>query len=542
MALLSACEERRESEDSGTDAGSISTDGGRPAIPPPRFVSCAALEPIYAGGECDGCAPVLCPCEDRVSTYAACHEGRGCLTAVNCDVACERDAANVERCGSTYAPCKLDVDCNSGRCLRSGTADGDCSTGENGAPCLEAADCLSATCAAVNLEGDRRCTSGSGGDYCNAPDDCGSGLACPLPSASFVGICSDGSLFSKCNERDDCETHVCVYDSDPSTTLGTCRDGSLGRSCISEQECASGICSTIASSSDGERHCTDGSAGNACWASFDCAEGLFCVNRNGQCSSGGVGEGCNDNEDCRFGACAMGPKVSVCTEGQLGQACSENVQCLSKHCFLPGSAAPIGVCTDGEVGTQCDDGDDSDCDGGRCALVDLGVGSGSVCTAGRFGDFCSQPHHCIEDECTGTQNFGGYCSDGAVGSPCVRRDDCESNRCDVRAVPNVCVDGLERERCTSHRECGSGVCALPPNGAFGQCTSGAVSSPCGHDADCATMVCVAPPSGSLGLCSEGLRGNECFDDGDCKNGTCAFSTDLDTGECADSEIDSDAGL
>jgi hypothetical protein len=87
----------------GADAGVDAGDGGasnggsggsvvRPPIPPATFTGCSELRPTYAGAGCGSvCGTVRCQCAPFPSSYISCHPELGCLTGMDCSVACERD-------------------------------------------------------------------------------------------------------------------------------------------------------------------------------------------------------------------------------------------------------------------------------------------------------------------------------------------------------------------------------------------------------------------------------------------------------------------
>ncbi|HKU42754.1 MAG TPA: hypothetical protein VJR89_31565, partial [Polyangiales bacterium] len=180
---------RDAARDADTSDASSTPMPDRPAIPTPRVESCSALAPQYAGSGCTrSCASVRCTCKPFPSSYIACHPERGCLTAVDCNVACERELSDVVQCVGHYAPCESDADCkNDGRCVKAGSEPGDCTTGVTGAACLDDADCRDGSCVATASDGTRTCQSGLRGEKCNQADECDAGLACVLPKASFVG-------------------------------------------------------------------------------------------------------------------------------------------------------------------------------------------------------------------------------------------------------------------------------------------------------------------------------------------------------------------
>ncbi|HWO08307.1 MAG TPA: hypothetical protein VNN80_02475, partial [Polyangiaceae bacterium] len=168
----------------GPDAGGTAGAGSRPEIPPASFLGCSALAPTFSGTCDNGCASVRCECEPFGSSYVACHPERGCVTGLDCAVACERDLSDVVDCLGAYAPCQGDADCNGGRCVAAADGAGDCRSGLPGAACLDVGDCIEGRCVAVDLAGDRNCESGERGARCNSGTDCANGLACVLPASS----------------------------------------------------------------------------------------------------------------------------------------------------------------------------------------------------------------------------------------------------------------------------------------------------------------------------------------------------------------------
>src|SRR4051812_19443859 len=104
-----------ESAESGARGGSTSSggkSGGRPAIPKATYQGCSGLGFVYAGGGCTAaCQPVRCDCDPFPTSYTGCHPERGCLTEVDCAVACKAELGDVVSCIGKYAPCDTDQDC-----------------------------------------------------------------------------------------------------------------------------------------------------------------------------------------------------------------------------------------------------------------------------------------------------------------------------------------------------------------------------------------------------------------------------------------------
>ena len=125
-----------EDSTSGGSKASAGTSslGGRPSIPAATYESCGDLGFEYAGGACTkACSPVTCKCDPFNSSYTGCHPERGCLTAVDCALACELDLGDVVSCIAEYAPCAGDQDCKTGRCVGGdATRPGDCKPGTSG--------------------------------------------------------------------------------------------------------------------------------------------------------------------------------------------------------------------------------------------------------------------------------------------------------------------------------------------------------------------------------------------------------------------------
>lgn len=147
---------------------------------------CALLEAEYAGAGCGApCPPVVCECEVGAPNHVVCHSRLGCLTALDCEVACDYGlTATLECLGDDFEGCIEDEDCLDGRCVRAaGFADGFCSAGRDQDPCHEAADCQSGTCWQPE-EGDAYCLTPQDGSPCRTDDDCGGALcadgACDL--------------------------------------------------------------------------------------------------------------------------------------------------------------------------------------------------------------------------------------------------------------------------------------------------------------------------------------------------------------------------
>src|SRR5262249_33551753 len=140
---------------------------------------------------------------------SGCGPGRGCVTSVNCKIACRTAEYDRSQC-ITKKTCATDGDCVPGRCA---------------------------------TRKDAACT----GDFCaNNP---------------VISFCTLGRPGDHCIDADDCQYGHCKgFDNGfvPDLTCGG--DGSLGTARRGADECASGICVRQGNASV----CSDGNAGDAC--------------------------------------------------------------------------------------------------------------------------------------------------------------------------------------------------------------------------------------------------------------------------------------
>lgn len=157
-------------------------------VPAPERHPCALLEAEHAGGSCDApCAPVDCPCESTNLSLVACHETFGCLTAVNCETACEVGLVPSLDCAADYTLCVEDDECpDAGYCMRRDNwAEGECVTGRPGTVCLDNGDCQAGICRASEDSDEGTCVIPAEGDPCATDDDCG-GARCDEGACSFA--------------------------------------------------------------------------------------------------------------------------------------------------------------------------------------------------------------------------------------------------------------------------------------------------------------------------------------------------------------------
>ncbi len=172
--------------EAGAPDGTPPPDGSTPAPDAaPRRHPCALLEAEYAGEGCEApCAPVVCDCDVGDPNWVACHSRLGCLTALDCEVACDYGLTTTSECVGDFEGCAEDADCLDGRCVVSPElADGFCSEGRDQDRCYEAADCESGTCWRPD-DGDPYCLTPQDGSPCRSDEDCGGarcdGGACDL--------------------------------------------------------------------------------------------------------------------------------------------------------------------------------------------------------------------------------------------------------------------------------------------------------------------------------------------------------------------------
>ncbi len=295
--------------------------------------------------------------------------------------------------------CTKNAECSTNKCQGSGNArqcvcadDGDCDAGEFCNNRLGQNRCL--VDGSLNLGQacfkNAECSSGKcQGDMCVCADD---------------GDCSAGQF---CNNRP-LAPNRCLADASLS----------VGQSCNKNAECSSNKCQ----GSGGDRQCV-------CADDGDCGAGQFCNNRLGQnrCLVDGsldVGDSCIKNAECDSNKCQGG--MCVCANDSdcgTGQFCNNRLG--QNRCLVDGSLDVGDSCV---KNAECDS---NKCQGGMCVCAnDSDCGTGQFCN-NRLGQ-----NRCLVD---GTKD---------VGQSCVKKQECESNKCSG----GQCVCKEDRH-CPGNQQC-----------------------------------------------------------------------------------------
>lgn len=202
----------------------------------------------------------------------------------------------------------------------------------------------------------------------------------------------------------------------------------------------------------------------------------------GGAEGGGGFEPCSSDTPC--------PDGLFCFNGLCALGCTNNDNCADDQYCDTSSL----LCQNNEVPSCDGDGDclgDQVCVSGLCSTAP----ESTACTPAASPDGCESNAICFEDEST-TSCYtmpacaeDGSCPVGAGGAVC-----------NDGYVPNkdrICLLGA----CETAEHCpGDSICARPAGNALGFCSSGAVGSPCTDGTECASGVC-NNPLGILGICS-----------------------------------------
>jgi uncharacterized protein (TIGR03382 family) len=231
--------------------------------------------------------------------------------------------------------------------------------------------------------------------------------------------------------------------------------GGEGTPCTNDLECLSLFC---ADPGDGNRRCLTPCRGD----DGTCFAGEVCVAAPGGCGgcveehivvgARGLGEGCDDDGDCRSRACHEEvPGLSYCT-----RACTEDLDCGSADRFH----CRDEICIRGAVGAIGDSCVfNGDCFSGTFCAARAGV---RWCTT-----FCSEDQPCPEGfECIDVPD-ASLCvpSRGVVGDACTADDGCITGVCDVDG--GVCT-----RNCSPESPCsGAFECRLTEDGTEARCVA-----------------------------------------------------------------------
>ncbi len=356
---------------SGDGDGDNTSTGGAP-VGVPNYVPCPELDTAYSGEACTGgCAAVSCDCPmDFPLSLVVCHETLGCLTALDCDVACEQKLSRIVKCAQGEGECLEDDEC-AGFCVgESSTEVGTCSPGALGDACVLGDDCAGNSCNDEVCTGDAEIRSA-----CSQGFECAS-LHC------FDGECVSGEVGQECTEDEHCQGFCAVR---------LCSEGENGQSCAGPDDCEDGVC---ARGEFAHPVCSAGGFGESCNEDDDC-DSKFCRSAAANCGggsgyvcmAGNSGDACCNDDNCQSGMCvrssaAVSPVTRECSSGKMGQLCDDgrDDSCTEGYCVRDAceQTAP-SKCLDGGDGTRCCY--DADCDSGNCKRVDAFDSKTWVCVA-----------------------------------------------------------------------------------------------------------------------------------------------------------------
>ncbi|HEY4393241.1 MAG TPA: hypothetical protein VGP64_04230, partial [Polyangia bacterium] len=253
------------------------------------------------------------------STSAPCANTGACNGLGACQQAATTVSCGSASCsGSTYTPpffcngsgscatptttsCSPYV-CGGGACKTSCTADGDClapftcqgsggakscSLKPNGSGCTAANQCISGSCT------DNVCCGSASCPACQACNVNGLGTCAPLGAGTTDTRCGAGG--TGCGRTNSCDGAGACASSTAQCAPASCSGSSFTPAAFCSP--ASSTCPAQAPMSCGTYACSSSGCKTTCTSMSDCASGSFC-NPSGACqSAGGIGAGCNaDNQ------------------------------------------------------------------------------------------------------------------------------------------------------------------------------------------------------------------------------------------------------
>jgi hypothetical protein len=246
------------------------------------------------------------------SSFQVCNSIQGCLSSIDCDVACNF-RGSVYSCAQQNT-CTSDSDCGGYFCvMSSGSSSGSCSRGQAGASCVDDGDCDSGDCMSDPRLGSLRCKGDkSTGSSCSSDYECTSGI-CAVNSSTGTQQCSDGDIGDPCSDSSDCQSGAaCVY----AGSAYKCSDRSNGSPCSSDSDCSSS-------------HCASSSSGITA-----------------MCVAGDPGDPCDSSSDCTSGRCVTSQTTGMRTCGyQAGQTCPDGIADCNGECRVAQASCSSADCT-----------------------------------------------------------------------------------------------------------------------------------------------------------------------------------------------------
>lgn len=260
---------------------------------------------------------------------------------------------------------------------------------------------------------------------------------------------------------------------------------------------------------------------NECDGGYCQQSTLTCVPFNGE---GGLGDACNQNEQCSSGSCLVGVCSTATATQLVGEDCELHTDCSGGACEprygcigADGSMAEGEFCTEDRqcqgdlvcvthydatylvdlpqnacappplaLGDTCaEHGDKNPCERGFCA----GSPGHYRCTLpdghGRMGDYCDHDNQCASLKCNLEAETCEAHGPLGLGEHCSEDTSCQYGRCDRANWPSRCIPndgtGIAGDYCTHQNHCRSGLlcntstseCAEPQSGSSGGSPTGA---------------------------------------------------------------------
>jgi len=197
--------------------------------------------PCEGSGVCDSLG---CDCSSRTAMPSEIDCGaRACIVAIDCAAYCSIEQAaklTAPLCASSGL-CDDGAACPDGeRCVRPpGATSGSCSNADTNARCYADDDCRSGACVVGDVSGNGHCDDGT---LCNRAEHCGN-EKCVLPAGRYLGFCTNGENGSPCLSAADCSSGfgcALVFLNSFSGAF-TCTDGAVDSPCATSADCSPGL-------------------------------------------------------------------------------------------------------------------------------------------------------------------------------------------------------------------------------------------------------------------------------------------------------------
>ena len=408
---------------------------------------------------------------------AACssnEDARSCTKKSDCEVGeiCQDGVCVDEPECSSDKPCADDSKrCVDGKCVSKPRPE---EKKEDGEPCTEHDECLSAYCNADGVcakapqcsdtrpcSGDKMCKDGV------CIDKNSNGSSCESHEVCKSGYCSEQGT---CAEKPECSDESPCADASKMCRDGKCVEkNSNGSSCGSHEVCKSGYCSEQGTCAEkpecsDENPCADASKicqDGKCVDKPECSDENPCADASKICQDGK----CVDKPECDILTPCADPK-KTCRNGKCVEKTEECVSdsecgsgriCDNKHCVAEDSCSITRTCADKKI---CRDGKCIDMPHTACDANTPCAGDGMTCVAGKCvackcgeSEVCQADGSCVERDVSVTKGI-------KAGDVCTWSADfafCEGNRY------FTCTKAQGAENFTvGVRDCGAEICAQSP--------------------------------------------------------------------------------